>query len=256
MRRDAGRFARVGAEQAGDDARPTVGTCWFDHDGMAILISFWPTRPACPTRCGAMMGQLLDRRRRHWPWFQSWPGPRSLCRRSDAWHGQGGARFCTRRAQGSWLDGRSREDQNDLEDSRRADRDRPRGPTPFAQAQPEIPSYSMPSTHMFETNSDGGETYRIFVSYPKGEAPEGGCPVLYVIDRKAYFSSFAETRRLLEYADRGKDLVVGVGYLTMTPMTRAEQAISSFRYRRSVRPRRRNHSPKPLMPVATSSSIF
>lgn len=75
----------------------------------------------------------------------------------------------------------------------------------------------MPSTHMFETNSDGGETYRIFVSYPKGEAPEGGCPVLYVIDRKAYFSSFAETRRLLEYADRGKALVVGVGYLTDDP---------------------------------------
>ncbi len=87
-------------------------------------------------------------------------------------------------------------------------------PTAFAQAQPESPAYVMPSTHMFETKSDGGEIYRIFVSYPKGDAPAGGYPVLYVIDGNAYFASFAETRRLLEYADRGKALVVGVGYPT------------------------------------------
>src|SRR3546814_8210438 len=32
FRQDAGRFVRVDAEQAGDDARPTVGACWFDYD--------------------------------------------------------------------------------------------------------------------------------------------------------------------------------------------------------------------------------
>jgi len=32
FRQDAGRFVRVGPEQAGDDARPTVGACWFDYD--------------------------------------------------------------------------------------------------------------------------------------------------------------------------------------------------------------------------------
>lgn len=83
-----------------------------------------------------------------------------------------------------------------------------------AQAQPAAPAYAMPSTQMFDVMSDGGETYRIFISYPKGEAPEGGYPVLYVIDGNAYFASFAETRRLLEYADSGKALVVGVGYPT------------------------------------------
>src|SRR3546814_7264749 len=72
----------------------------------------------------------------------------------------------------------------------------------------------MPSTRTFETKSDGGETYRIFVSFPKGEPPADGYPVLYVIDGNAYFASFAETRRLLEYADKGKALVVGVGYPT------------------------------------------
>ncbi len=83
-----------------------------------------------------------------------------------------------------------------------------------AQTPPAAPPYAMPSTQMFDVKSDGGETYRIFISHPKGEAPEGGFPVLYVIDGNAYFASFAETRRLLEYADRGKALVVGVGYPT------------------------------------------
>ena len=32
FRQDAGRFVRVGADRAGDDARPTVGACWFDYD--------------------------------------------------------------------------------------------------------------------------------------------------------------------------------------------------------------------------------
>lgn len=87
-------------------------------------------------------------------------------------------------------------------------------PAMSAQAQPAAPAYTMPSTQMFDVKSDGGETYRIFVSFPKGEPPAGGYPALYVIDGNAYFASFAETRRLLEYADKGKVLVVGVGYPT------------------------------------------
>ncbi|MGH6633346.1 alpha/beta hydrolase [Sphingopyxis sp.] len=88
-------------------------------------------------------------------------------------------------------------------------------PLAAAQAQPAAgPAFAMPSTQMFETQSDGGETYRIFISYPKGEPPEGGFPVLYIIDGNAYFASFAETRRLLEYAEKGNALVVGVGYPT------------------------------------------
>ncbi|MDO9369738.1 MAG: alpha/beta hydrolase-fold protein [Sphingopyxis sp.] len=87
-------------------------------------------------------------------------------------------------------------------------------PAMSAQAQPAAPAYAMPSTQMFDITSDGGETYRIFVSFPKGEPPAGGYPALYVIDGNAYFASFAETRRLLEYAEKGKMLVVGVGYPT------------------------------------------
>lgn len=87
-------------------------------------------------------------------------------------------------------------------------------PSASAAPPPAAPPYAMPSTQMFDVQSDGGETYRIFISYPKGEAPKDGYPVLYVIDGNAYFASFAETRRLLEYADRGQALIVGVGYPT------------------------------------------
>lgn len=84
-----------------------------------------------------------------------------------------------------------------------------------AQAQPgtpPAPGYVLPSTQMWEMQSASGEPYRIFLSFPKGEAPAGGYPVLYVLDGNASFASFAETRRLLEYYDLGKALIVGVGY--------------------------------------------
>ena len=86
---------------------------------------------------------------------------------------------------------------------------------PAAYAQPaSVPGYTMPSTHTWDMASDGGDIYRIFVSYPSGEAPERGYPVLYVLDGNASFASFAETRRLLEYGSPGGAIVVGVGYPT------------------------------------------
>jgi hypothetical protein len=75
--------------------------------------------------------------------------------------------------------------------------------------------YSMPFTHMWDMQSVEGETYRIFVSYPSdAEPPEDGYPVLYVLDGNAMFAAFAEARRLQEYYDTGKAIVVGVGYPT------------------------------------------
>ena len=74
--------------------------------------------------------------------------------------------------------------------------------------------YTMPSTHTWDMTSDGGEIYRIFVSYPATEAPADGFPVLYVLDGNASFAAFAETRRIQERFDIGKSIVVGVGYPT------------------------------------------
>lgn len=77
-----------------------------------------------------------------------------------------------------------------------------------------MPGYAMPSTQMWDMQSDAGETYRILVSYPTTEMPADGYPVLYVLDGNALFAGFAEARRIQEYYDTGKMIVVGVGYPT------------------------------------------
>lgn len=76
--------------------------------------------------------------------------------------------------------------------------------------------YTMPSTAMWDMASASGEIYRIFVSFPASsvEPPAGGFPVLYVLDGNAMFAGFAETRRMQEWQDVGKSIIVGVGYPT------------------------------------------
>ena len=75
-----------------------------------------------------------------------------------------------------------------------------------------LPGYTMPNTQTWDMTSDAGVVYRIFVSYPDGEAPKEGYPVLYVLDGNALFAGFAETRRVQEASDVGKSIIVGVGY--------------------------------------------
>jgi predicted alpha/beta superfamily hydrolase len=77
-----------------------------------------------------------------------------------------------------------------------------------------VPGYTMPQTATFDLKAAHGSTYRIFVSFPKGAPPEGGYPVLYVLDGNALFASFAETRRMMEWSPGDKAIVVGVGYPT------------------------------------------
>jgi len=85
---------------------------------------------------------------------------------------------------------------------------------PSAPKPPDAPGYTMPSTHAWDLTSEGGELYRIFVSYPATEMPADGYPVLYVLDGNAMFAAFAEARRIQEFYDVGKSIVVGVGYPT------------------------------------------
>lgn len=77
-----------------------------------------------------------------------------------------------------------------------------------------VPGYTMPSTHMWDMTSDDGEIYRIFVSFPAAGMPADGYPVLYVLDGNAMFAAFAEARRIQEWYDVGKSIIVGVGYPT------------------------------------------
>ncbi|PKP88134.1 MAG: hypothetical protein CVT77_18990, partial [Alphaproteobacteria bacterium HGW-Alphaproteobacteria-16] len=79
---------------------------------------------------------------------------------------------------------------------------------------PAAPRYTMPFTATWDMRAAHGDTYRIFVSYPEGEAPEGGFPVLYVLDGNAMFAGFAETRRMIGWTKGQEMIVVGVGYPT------------------------------------------
>ncbi|WP_343518508.1 alpha/beta hydrolase-fold protein [Sphingomonas sp.] len=77
-----------------------------------------------------------------------------------------------------------------------------------------LPGYTMPQTATFDMKAAHGGVYRIFLSFPKAAPPEGGYPVLYVLDGNALFASFAETRRMTEWSPGDKAIVVGVGYPT------------------------------------------
>lgn len=88
-----------------------------------------------------------------------------------------------------------------------------------APGAPVPAGYVMPATEAWSFSSDDGEVYRIFVSVPRGDPPEDGFPVLYVLDGNAMFAGFAEARRIQESAapDIGRTIIVGVGYPTTQP---------------------------------------
>jgi len=88
-------------------------------------------------------------------------------------------------------------------------------PVPAFAAEPAATApYAMPETESWDMTSATGRTYRIFVSRPAGEAPEGGYPVLYVLDGNAMFAGFAEARRIQGFGGRDLDkmIVVGIGH--------------------------------------------
>ena len=92
------------------------------------------------------------------------------------------------------------------------------GPTSLmsASAQQETPGpFVMPETQVWDMTAAHGEVYRIYISKPDGEAPEGGYPVLYVLDGNAMFASFADARRIQSIYDQdgfADMIVVGIGY--------------------------------------------
>ena len=75
-------------------------------------------------------------------------------------------------------------------------------------------AYVMPETEVWDMDAAHGRRYRLYVSRPEGDAPEGGYPVLYVLDGNAMFAGFAEARRIQSVYDDGLDkmIVVAIGY--------------------------------------------
>lgn len=87
--------------------------------------------------------------------------------------------------------------------------------TPVTAAEPPVVTpYAMPETESWDMTSAAGRTYRIFVSRPTGAPPEGGYPILYVLDGNAMFAGFAEARRIQGFGGRDLDkmIVVGIGH--------------------------------------------
>lgn len=84
---------------------------------------------------------------------------------------------------------------------------------PTGATAPAAP-YTLPDTETWDMPSTAGRVYRIFVSRPPGPAPEGGYPILYVLDGNAMFAGFAEARRIQGFGggDLDKMIVVGIGY--------------------------------------------
>jgi len=80
--------------------------------------------------------------------------------------------------------------------------------------RPAAAPYAMPETETWDMTSAAGRTYRIFVSHPVGAAPEGGYPILYLLDGNAMFAGFAEARRIQGFGGRDLDkmIVVGIGH--------------------------------------------
>lgn len=65
-------------------------------------------------------------------------------------------------------------------------------------------------TQQWEMHNAQGRAYRIMISLPDGEPPQGGYPVLYVLDGNAYFPAFHAARdTVARYHDT---IIVGVGY--------------------------------------------
>lgn len=77
----------------------------------------------------------------------------------------------------------------------------------------------VPDTVSFDlAPRSGGEPYRIFLRVPKGPAPAGGWPVLYLLDANAVIATAVDTVRVQAAYPLGTGIadgvVVGIGYPT------------------------------------------
>lgn len=76
----------------------------------------------------------------------------------------------------------------------------------------------IPDTQCFDLEARDGAPYRIFLAVPGGEPPEGGFPVIYMLDANAGFATFVEALRRGAVRPQGTGVgpavIVGIGYPT------------------------------------------
>ncbi|WP_246132270.1 alpha/beta hydrolase [Paenibacillus hemerocallicola] len=86
-------------------------------------------------------------------------------------------------------------------------------------ATPDLFDANMPGTKQFTIGSgqENHWVYRIYVSWPQGEPPADGFPVIYVLDANSVIGTMIEAVRLQSGKQRGSGpsmAVVGIGYET------------------------------------------
>ena len=76
--------------------------------------------------------------------------------------------------------------------------------------------YTLPNSYSVDWQVDGQVSpYRVFVSVPNVSAPEGGFPVVYLLDGNAFFSSAVTVSQTLTHERAGGKqpaIIVGIGY--------------------------------------------
>ncbi len=86
--------------------------------------------------------------------------------------------------------------------------------------------YAVPRSEQRQLASARGDTYQIMISWPDGDAPPGGFPVIYVLDGNAVFGTLTETARRLtrpygpDYKGLPAPVVVAIGYPGVTGIDR------------------------------------
>jgi len=86
--------------------------------------------------------------------------------------------------------------------------------TPAASVEQEASLPRVRQREATETTliSQDGLEYRILVSTPRGQAPDGGFPVFYVLDGDAFFATAIEIARMREWGRLSPSIIVGVAY--------------------------------------------
>ncbi|RRJ65547.1 alpha/beta hydrolase [Paenibacillus oralis] len=79
--------------------------------------------------------------------------------------------------------------------------------------------FRIPGAEQWTMTSCGGRDYRIMLWKPEVEAPEGGFPVIYLLDANACFGAMAEAVRMHARGPHRLEasIVVGIGYETDRP---------------------------------------
>lgn len=71
----------------------------------------------------------------------------------------------------------------------------------------------LPDATAWEMTSKAGHRYQIFAAWPKGEAPAGGWPVVYVLDANIMFGTMVDAVRAMERRQPSQPaVIVGIGY--------------------------------------------